>query len=90
MTSAENVTLFKERLQSVVAAASELKGCSRYEWYQDTASDYQFIVYGEFESEGSFAFYKSRIVDRIGRELLPLTVSKPSYKHFRGEVFEQG
>ena len=90
-TSSENLALFKERLQNVVAAACQQKGCVRYEWYQDTVSDHQFTVYGEFESEESFAFYKkSEVVGMIRKEVLPLTVSKPSYKHFRGEVFEQG
>ena len=90
-TPPENTSEFEDRLRRVVDAAKNVEGCLRYEWFKNPDSSNQFTIYGEFDSEENFALYKqSNVVEMIGRQLLPLTMSKPTYKHFRAEVFEQG
>lgn len=78
-------------LREVVAQALSGPGCSRYEWYRSPDAEREVFVYGEFESEEVFAEYrKGPVVKRIGQELIPLLERRPSFKHFRATVLEQG
>ena len=91
VTSAERAPALEAMLRRVVAAARRVKGCQTYAWYKDPEADYQYTVYGEFDTEENFRLYKqSQVVEMIVQELIPLTTAKPRYKHFRAEVFEQG
>ena len=87
----ENISLFEERLTSVSNAALRLEGCSSYQWYRNLQEEAQYVVYGEFQSMKHFTGYKkSPVVERIVNQVIPLTVSKPCFKHFQGEIFEHG
>lgn len=67
-----------------------LRGCTKYEWYRAGEATDAFVIYGEFDSRADFDAYRaSSIVRRIGSELLPLLQSKPVFKHFEADVFEQ-
>jgi quinol monooxygenase YgiN len=90
-TTYENRGLFQERLSSIVTLAKSSLGCLKYEWFQDHADNNHFVIYGEFDTEENFKLYKqSDVVSNIGKLLLPLLKEKPSFKHFKGQVFEQG
>ena len=87
----ENFSLFEERVTSVCNDALRLEGCSSYEWYKNPQEEAEYVVYGEFQSIGHFKEYKkSPVVEMIINQVVPLTVSKPYFKHFEGEIFEQG
>lgn len=91
VTSAENAAQFEEKLGQVASAAKHLKGCQKSEWYRNPDPTYHYTMYGEFDSEENFTLYKhSSVVDIIVKQLIPLTASKPEFKHFRAQVFEQG
>ena len=87
----QNTSFFEERLTSVSKAALKLEGCSSYEWYKNPQEEAEYLVYGEFQSMKHFTGYKkSPVVEMIVNQVIPLTVSKPSFKHIKGEIFEQG
>lgn len=87
----ENISLFEERLSSVSNTALRLEGCSSYEWYKNPQEEAEYVVYGEFQSIQLFREYKkSPVVEMIVNQVIPLTVAKPNFKHFQGEIFEQG
>lgn len=78
-------------LRDVVAQARVESGCCRYEWYRSPDTEREVFIYGEFESEEAFAEYrKGPVVKRIGQELIPLLERRPSFKHFRATVLEEG
>ncbi len=82
---------FEHKLRMVVEEAKKVEGYLTYEWYKHPDISCQFSIYGLFESKELFDQYKvSTVVEMIGKELLPLTLSKPEYQHFHAEVFEQG
>lgn len=86
----ENINLFEERLTSVCHAALELEGCSSYQWHKHLQEKTEYMVYGEFQSMKHFIEYKkSPVVEMIVDQVIPLTVAKPRFKHFQGEIFEQ-
>lgn len=86
-----NVDSFEKTLQLVCSEALKLDGCKTYAWYRDHRINNGYFVYGEFESMNHFLSYKdSHVVQMIGKEIIPLTSSKPRHKHFDGEVFEEG
>ena len=87
----ENIGLFEERLTSVSSAALKLEGCNMYKWYENLQEEASYVVYGEFQSMNYFREYqKSPVVEMIVNQVIPLTVAKPNFKHFQGEIFEQG
>lgn len=78
-------------LREVIAAAREVEGCLRYDWFPDPDHDRQVFVYAEFESDAAFSAYRQGpVVRMIVDRLLPLLEVRPSFKHFRATVFEQG
>ena len=82
---------FEQVLREVVAEARGVAGCSRYDWYRSPDGEREVFVYGEFESEEAFAGYrKGPVVKKIGEQLIPLLEARPSFKHFRATVLEQG
>lgn len=88
---AESVERFEQVLREVVAEARTGPGCCRYEWYRSPDAEREVFIYGEFESEDVFAEYrKGPVVKRIGEQLIPLLERRPSFKHFRATVLEQG
>lgn len=87
----ENISLFEERLVSVSNAALQLEGCNMYEWYKDPQEEGSYTIFGEFQSLNHFrAYKKSPVVEMIVNQVIPLTIVKPKFKHFQGEIFEQG
>ena len=87
----ENVSLFEERLELVANVAKKLDGCNTYEWYEHPKEANSYTVYGEFSSIDTFKKYKkSSVVEMIVDLLIPLMTTKPSFKHFHAEIFEQG
>ncbi len=87
----ENKNQFLKNLRNIVSSAKNEKGCLKYKWFVNPDNDNNFIIYGEFDTEENFLLYgKSEIVQMIGTQLLPLINGKPSFKHIRGEVFEEG
>lgn len=87
----ESQDQFERVLREVVAEARGVAGCSRYEWYRSPDVESEVFVYGEFASEDAFAAYrKSAVVKKIGEQLIPLLEARPSFKHFRATVLEQG
>ena len=87
----ESVERFEQVLREVVAEALIGPGCCRYEWYRAPDAEREVFIYGEFESEDVFAEYrKGPVVKRIGEQLIPLLERRPSFKHFRATVLEQG
>ena len=88
---AEEAERFEDVLREVVAQARGVAGCSRYDWYRSPDAQREVFVYGEFESEEAFAAYrKGPVVKRIGEQLIPLLEARPSFKHFRATLLEQG
>ncbi|WKN43190.1 putative quinol monooxygenase [Tunicatimonas pelagia] len=86
-----NTDAFEKTIQKVCDDALKLKGCIAYTWFRDHHVKNGYMVYGEFESMTDFKVYKeSEVVKKIVTEVIPLTSSKPKYRHFDGEVFEQG
>jgi len=88
---ADEAMRFERVLREVVAQARDVSGCSRYDWYRSPDAEREVFVYGEFESEEVFSAYrKGPVVKRIGEQLFPLLETRPSFKHFRATVLEQG
>jgi quinol monooxygenase YgiN len=88
---ADEAMRFERVLREVVAQARGVSGCSRYDWYRSPDAEREVFVYGEFESEEAFSAYrKGPVVKRIGEQLIPLLETRPSFKHFRATVLEQG
>lgn len=87
----ENVNFFEEKLELIANSAKELDGCKVYDWYRNPKEENSYMVYGEFHSMDHFENYKkSYVVKMIVEQLIPLTSRKPKFKHFQGEIFEQG
>jgi quinol monooxygenase YgiN len=87
----ETFERFEQILREVVAQARDVDGCNRYDWYRSPDEAHEAFVYGEFESDDAFASYRSGpVVKRIGEQLLPLLERRPSFKHMRATVLEQG
>src|SRR5262245_11771790 len=87
----ESGARFEEVLRQVVGDGRASAGCVRYEWFPVPDAERQVFVYGEFASEESFAEYRrGPVVKKIGEQLLPLLEARPSFKHFRATIMEQG
>lgn len=87
----ESGNRFEQLLREVVEEARACAGVIRYDWFRSPDVPRQVFVYGEFESEEAFADYRQGpVVKRIARDLLPLLESRPSFKHFRATIIEQG
>lgn len=87
----ESEERLEQVLREVVAQARVVAGCRRYDWYRSPDAERELFVYAEFESEDAFAAYrKGPVVKKIGEQLLPLLEARPSFKHFRATVLEQG
>ena len=86
-----NKQIFETRLNDVIQAALLLNGCLAYHWFRQRIKSNSYFVYGEFSDIKSFQDYKkSHVVKMIVDNLIPLSVSKPEYKHFEASVFEEG
>ena len=86
-----NKVKFEETLTEVANSATKLNGCLEYYWFKDKILPNHYFVYGEFSDMQAFLNYKkSYVVDTIINQLIPLTASKPKYKHFEAIVFEEG
>ena len=82
---------FERVVEQVARDARALAGCTRYQWFRDTATDGSYVVYGEFGTRQSFeAYQQSAVVAQIGSELMPLLEGPPQYYHLEGEIFESG
>ena len=87
----ESGASFEQVLRQVVAEARQCAGCIRYEWFWVPDVERHVFVYGEFESEDAFADYRQGpVVKKIVAQLLPLLEARPTFKHFRATVMEQG
>lgn len=87
----ENKQKFESNLSHIVNMAKQTQGCLKYQWFLNPENNDNYVIYGEFDSDDSFVLYrKSEVVQMIGKELLPLLQDKPSFKHFRAQVFEEG
>ncbi len=83
-------TIFKI-YSNIVSLAKQEKGCLKYQWFVNPDNENNFIIYGEFDTKENFLLYrKSEIIQMIGQQLLPLVNGRPSFKHIRGEIFEDG
>ena len=89
--AAESGARFEQVLRQVVDEARSCSGCVRYDWFRSPDSDREVFVYGEFESDEAFAEYRQGpVVKKIAQQLLPLLETRPTFKHFRATVMEQG
>lgn len=87
----ENAERVEELLREVVDEALQAPGCLSYGWYRSPDIDREIFVYAEFESEDAFTRYrKGPVVKKIGEQVLPLLERRPSFKHLRATVMEQG
>ena len=87
----EHAEQLEQILREVVGEARQLTGCMRYEWYRSPDVERGVFVYAEFDSENTFADYRSGpVVKKIGEQLIPLLEAPPSYKHFSAAVLQQG
>ena len=85
----EDVQEFEKALHRIAQEAAAMDGCIRYEWYHVPNKQTAYVVYGEFESEHIFEQYRqSNIVKRIGAELIPRLVEKPSFRHYSASLME--
>lgn len=90
-TPDHNVEQFKNVIRAICSEALQLDGCTKYEWYLIPDQFNNFAVYGEFDTRDHFEQYsQSDIVKRIVKEIFPLLVSRPTFKHFEATIFEQG
>jgi len=62
-----------------------------FHWFRNPSEEGFYTVYGEFSSMSDFENYrKSAVVETIVSNLIPLTSTKPIFKHFQASIFEQG
>ena len=86
----ESVREFERAIDDVIASARTLPGCLRYDWFRSPDSS-NVLAFAEFESEEAFAAYRSGpVVQRIGREILPLLDGRPRFRHYHATVLEEG
>jgi quinol monooxygenase YgiN len=87
----EHKEKFENTLRDIVVRARQVNGCLKYQWLINPDDDGNYMIYGEFDTEESFLMYKkSDVVLNIGKHLLPLIKEKPTFKHFKTQLFEQG
>lgn len=80
---------FEQSLCQVIDDAHKMAGCLTYEWYRFPISPREYVIYGEFDTRENFERYlRSKIVKRIGAELIPLLDTPPAFKHFEAKVLE--
>ena len=91
LVHSEHKEKFETTLRDIVVRARQVNGCLKYQWFINPDDDGNYIIYGEFDTEESFLMYKkSDVVLNIGKHLLPLIKEKPTFKHFKTQLFEQG
>jgi len=87
----ENVERLEQLLREVVGEARQAAGCLRYDWYRSPDAEFDRFIYAEFASDDAFAQYRNGpVVKKIGEQLMPLLDGRPSFKHLRATVLEQG
>lgn len=87
----ESLEKFEQVLREVVAEARGEAGCGRYDWYRAPGAEREFFIYAEFDSDEAFAAYRQGpVVKKIGEQVIPLLEARPSFKHLRATVLEQG
>ena len=87
----DDMERLEQTLRLVIAEARQAVGCIRYDWYRSPDDEREVFVYAEFDSDEAFAHYrKGPVVRKIGEQLIPLLEARPSFKHFRATVLEQG